>query len=66
MVTGRLNKYYQEVCLLEQAYLIDDSAGSVSKVLAAAGKQLGAPVELRAFARYQVGESVAGEGAGTA
>ena len=56
MVTGRLTKYYQEVCLLEQTYLIDDSAGTVAKVLAAAGKDLGAPVEVRAFVRYQVGD----------
>lgn len=64
MVNGRLNKYYQEVCLLEQTFLIEEGAGSVAKVLAAAGKELGAPVELAAFARYQVGEAVgAAEGA---
>ena len=56
MVTGRLNKFYQEVCLLDQTYLIDDSAGAVAKVLQAAGKELGAPVEVSAFVRYQVGE----------
>lgn len=56
MVSGRLNKYYGEVCLLEQAYVIDDSSGSVTKVLAAAGKELGADVELTGFVRYHVGE----------
>jgi elongation factor Ts len=56
MVDGRLKKFYSEVCLLEQSYLIDEGAGSVSKVLAAAGERLGAPVELSAYVRYQVGE----------
>ena len=62
MVTGRLNKYYSEVCLLEQPYVVDDSAGSVGKVLAAAGKELGANVALTGFVRYHVGEGSA-EGA---
>ena len=37
-------------------------AGTVSKVLAAAGEELGAPVEISAFARYTVGEGIAAEG----
>ena len=56
MVTGRMNKYYGEVCLLEQSYLIEEGAGSVAKVLDKAGKSMGAPVEIAAFVRYQLGE----------
>ena len=56
MVTGRMNKYYGEVCLLEQSYLIEEGAGSVAKVLDKAGKSMGAPVEITAFVRYQLGE----------
>ena len=52
-----MNKYYNEVCLLEQTYLVEEGAGKVAKVLEAAGQQLGAPVELKAFARFAVGES---------
>ena len=57
MVEGRLKKYYGEVCLLEQPYVVDEAAGSVAKVLAAAGKELGATVELGGFVRFQVGEA---------
>ena len=57
MVEGRLGKYYGEVCLAEQAYIVDESAGSVAKVLEATGKALGSPVEIGGFVRYQVGEA---------
>ena len=63
MVEGRLSKFYAETCLLEQPYLIDDSAGSVSKVLAAAGKELGSDVRLTGFVRFHVGEASADEDA---
>jgi elongation factor Ts len=56
MVDGRLNKFFQEVALLEQPFIVDESAGSVRKVLAAASKALGADVQLVGFVRYQVGE----------
>ena len=57
-----MNKYYNEVssaCELRRAdlYLVEEGAGKVAKVLEAAGQQLGAPVELKAFARFAVGES---------
>ena len=63
MVEGRLKKYYGEVCLLEQPYVVDDSAGSIAKVLAAAGKELGAEIELTGFVRYHVGEGLSGDDA---
>jgi len=59
MVQGRLGKFYQEVVLLEQQYLIEEKAGSVSKVLQKASKDLGAEVTLEGFVRYHVGESAA-------
>ena len=59
MVEGRLKKFYGEVCLLEQQFLIDDSAGAISKVLEAASKDLGAEVSLDGFVRYHVGEEAA-------
>ncbi|KAL1514800.1 hypothetical protein AB1Y20_003886 [Prymnesium parvum] len=57
MVEGRLKKYYSEMCLLEQQFLIDEDAGSIKKVLATASKELGATVKLESFARLHVGES---------
>jgi len=56
MVEGRLKKFYGEMCLLEQTFVVDDSAGTITKVLATASKELGAPVTLEAFVRYHVGE----------
>ncbi len=60
MVEGRLRKYYEEVCLLEQTYVID-SKSKVSKVLEQAGEDLGTPVRIAGFERFQLGEGVARE-----
>ena len=46
MVEGRLGKFYKEVALLEQEYIIEDKAGDVSKVLKKASADLGAEVTL--------------------
>ena len=43
-------RFYGETCLLDQTYLIED-AGTVSKVLEQASKDLGAPVSLTAMLR---------------
>lgn len=57
MVEGRLRKYYEEVCLLDQTYVIDGES-KVGKVLEAAAKDLGAPVAVKGFARYSLGEGI--------
>jgi elongation factor Ts len=57
MVEGRLRKFYEEVVLLNQTYVIDGET-KVSKVLEQAGKDLGAPVEIAGFVRFQLGEGV--------
>jgi len=57
MVEGRLRKFYEEVCLLEQVFVID-SETKVSKVLEAAAKDVGAPVAIAGFQRFQLGEGV--------
>jgi elongation factor Ts len=57
MVEGRLRKYYEEVCLLEQVYVIDGET-KVSKVVENAAKDVGAPVKLVGFARFQLGEGI--------
>jgi elongation factor Ts len=57
MVEGRLRKFYEEVVLLNQTYVIDGES-KVSKVLEQAGKDLGAPVEIAGFVRFQLGEGV--------
>jgi len=57
MVEGRLRKFYEEVCLLEQVFVIDGES-KVSKVLEAAAKDVGAPVKITGFARFQLGEGI--------
>ncbi|NIA67294.1 elongation factor Ts [Pelagibius litoralis] len=57
MVEGRLRKFYEEVCLLEQVFVIDGE-NKVSKVLETAGKDVGAPVTVAGFHRFQLGEGV--------
>jgi elongation factor Ts len=57
MVAGRLNKYFQEVALLEQPFVVDAKGAPVRSALEAASKELGAPVECTAFVRYAIGEA---------
>ncbi|HEY8191870.1 MAG TPA: translation elongation factor Ts [Alphaproteobacteria bacterium] len=57
MVEGRIRKYYEEVCLLEQIYVIDGET-KISKVLENAGKEAGAPVKLTGYLRFQLGEGI--------
>jgi elongation factor Ts len=57
MVEGRIRKYYEEVVLLEQIYVVDGE-NRISQVIEKAAKDLGAPVTLTGFVRYQLGEGI--------
>jgi elongation factor Ts len=57
MVEGRLRKFYEEVVLLEQTYVIDGES-KVKAAVAAAAKEIGAPVEIKAFHRMALGEGI--------
>ncbi len=57
MIDGRMRKFFEEVCLLEQTYAIDGET-RVSKVLEKASQDLGTPVQLTGFVRFQLGEGV--------
>jgi elongation factor Ts len=57
MVEGRLRKYYEEVVLLEQVYVIDGET-KVAKVVENAAKDVGAPVALTGFVRFALGEGI--------
>ena len=54
---GKLEKYFGDFCLVEQAF-IKDPDRKVSQLLAEAGKAAGAPIAVSAFARFQVGEGM--------
>ena len=57
MVEGRLRKFYEEVVLTLQVFVIDGET-RISKVLENAAGDVGAPVELTGFARFELGEGV--------
>lgn len=58
MVDGRIRKYFEEVCLLEQIFVIDQER-KISKVIADAAKEAGKDIKLTGFVRLQLGEGVA-------
>jgi elongation factor Ts len=57
MVEGRLRKFYQDVVLMEQTWVIDGET-KVAKAIEAAAKDIGAPVKIAGFARFQLGEGI--------
>ena len=57
MVVGRIRKFHEEVVLNEQFFIMDDKK-KVKEIVAEAAKEVGAPVELKAFARFALGEGI--------
>ncbi len=60
IVGGKLEKYYQTFCLLEQGFVKKNSEVSVIDHVQSVAKQLGDTVEIRRFVRFQVGEALPG------
>jgi elongation factor Ts len=57
MIAGRINKFFQEVCLLKQAFVINPDL-SVEKAVAEAAKAADGAIEITGFSRLAVGEGV--------
>ncbi|GBE43167.1 MAG TPA: elongation factor Ts [Rhizobiales bacterium] len=57
MVEGRLRKYYEEVALLSQVYVIDGES-KVADALKAAASEIGSEIKITGFARFALGEGV--------
>jgi len=57
MVEGRLRKFYEEVVLLDQVFVIDGET-RVGKVVEAAAKAAGKPIRVAGFVRFALGEGV--------
>lgn len=57
ILNGMLNKFYSQVCLLEQGF-IKDPDQSISDLVAATGKALGDTLTVKRFARFAVGEEL--------
>jgi elongation factor Ts len=58
MLAGKMEKFYEEVCLLEQPF-IKDQTMSISQLIAAKVGKLGENIAVRRFARFKVGEATA-------
>lgn len=59
IVEGKLEKFYQTYCLLDQGFVKKNSEISVREHVAGIAKQLGDEIVIRRFVRFQVGESAA-------
>jgi len=57
MMEGRMRKFYEETVLLSQTFVIDGET-QVGKVIEKAAKELGTPVAIEGFVRFQVGEGI--------
>ncbi|KJS09940.1 MAG: elongation factor Ts [Hoeflea sp. BRH_c9] len=57
MVEGRMRKFYEEVALLSQAFVINPDL-TVGAAVKAAEAEAGAPVEISGFVRFQIGEGI--------
>lgn len=57
MLEGRMRKFYEEVCLVDQLYIMDGEK-TVAKILLDAEKDVGAPVKITGYARFQLGEGI--------
>jgi elongation factor Ts len=55
IVDGKLKKFFQDVCLLDQVF-VRDPKQTVSGLLAQKGRELGDVLTIRRFVRYQLGE----------
>lgn len=56
MVKGKMEKFYEEVCLLEQPFIKDQTI-SIGQLIATKIGKLGENIAVRRFARFKVGEA---------
>ena len=57
IVEGKLGKYYENNCLLEQLYVKDDSM-TVAKYVASVAKELGGNIKVTGYVRFDKGEGI--------
>src|SRR5262245_28988796 len=65
IVEGKLGKFFQDLCLLEQPYVRDPNQ-SVQEYITAVMAKTGENIRVRRFARFALGESVSSEALGNA
>lgn len=54
IIEGRLNKFFKEICLVDQPFVKDDSL-SISKVIEQVGKKLGTTITINRYTRFELG-----------
>jgi elongation factor Ts len=57
MVEGRIQKYYKDVCLLEQSF-VKDQDKAVKDILNEKIAEIGEKISIRRFVRYEMGEGL--------
>ena len=57
MIEGRLRKFYEEVCLLEQTFVIDGQS-KVREAIEQAAEDSGGSIKVAGFLRYHLGEGI--------
>lgn len=57
MVKGRMNKFFEEICLMNQPYVKENKL-TVEKHVQAVAKQLGGEISVKAFTRFEKGEGI--------
>ncbi len=58
MVEGRINKYYAEVCLMDQNYIRAEKDETIEDTLKAAIAEFGENIKIRRFCRFEMGEGL--------
>ena len=59
IIEGKLEKFYQTYCLVDQGFVKKNSEISVKEHVGAVAKQFGDEITIRRFVRFQVGETPA-------
>ncbi|EIW24218.1 translation elongation factor Ts, partial [Pelosinus fermentans] len=57
MITGRVEKYYKEVCLMEQVF-IKNPDQTITQLINENISKIGENISIRRFTRYQLGEGI--------
>lgn len=57
MVDGRVKKYYKEVCLMDQVW-VKDGDKSITKFVDEKAKEVGSPIKITEFVRFERGEGI--------
>ena len=59
MIEGRISKELKEICLMDQVYVkAEDGKQTVAKYLEQVGKEIGTPVKVKRFVRFETGEGI--------